>query len=515
MGEPAAPLTARQGQLTRPRQAVEQPKKNPPDDKADRNATAPQLGPAAEKPWSAALPLLPEIPAVTAGRGQPFQASAPLSGEATGAIAPGSAAEPDDPRQAEAEPGGKSRSRKRPDEPAVQKSPPSPAATGDAAQPRAAGPLPVPSPAISIDDGSPAASTDAKPRVAPPSVPSLREGGGTSRVPAPARPLAAAPEAASDPVSTTSAADSTTSEAPSDAPRGELAFALRLRPAPPPELAAASAEPPAPISSPVESGRAAGPSPPARVGPRSAAISSQPAGDSPTPPAVDPAGEASQPAERRDGNPESDRQPAAREKPRGAAPEALQEAPPPDSADRSAASAAAMVRPAAEAARAPETSAGRSAVTASSKEPVPLGGSTAVPAQARPAAARDIRLEVTGGDSRVEVRVVERSGDLRVDVRTPDARLAGELREGLPALTARLEQTGFRAEAWHPPAAVQGRSQLTELRAAAATESGGQEGRWGGRGGQNDPPQPKAKNTVGSRSKEDRQRFASLMGDLK
>jgi hypothetical protein len=133
---------------------------------------------------------------------------------------------------------------------------------------------------------------------------------------------------------------------------------------------------------------------------------------------------------------------------------------------------------------------------------------------AQPAAVRDIRLAVDSGDRRVDVHVTERSGDLHVDVRTPDARLASELREGLPALTARLEQSGFRAEAWHPPAAVQSRSPLAEVRAAAAPDGGGQEGRSRGRGGQNDQSQPKTKDASDAKSKEDRQRFASLMENL-
>jgi len=173
-----------------------------------------------------------------------------------------------------------------------------------------------------------------------------------------------------------------------------------------------------------------------------------------------------------------------------------------------------MVRPAPEVAHAPATAASRPAVAASPKEPVPATDSAAsLGAAGRPATVRDIRLEVAGADSRVEVRVVERSGDVHVDVRTPDSRLAAELRGGLPALTARLEQAGFRAEAWHPPAAVQGRSPVAAWRAAAVSENSGQEGRSGGRGGRDDP-QPKTKNAGGSRSKEDRQRFASLMGDL-
>ena len=64
---------------------------------------------------------------------------------------------------------------------------------------------------------------------------------------------------------------------------------------------------------------------------------------------------------------------------------------------------------------------------------------------------RDIRLELNSGDRRVEVRVAERGGEVHVAVRTPDSRLAGALRDDLPALSSRLEQTGLRTESWHTP----------------------------------------------------------------
>ena len=56
-------------------------------------------------------------------------------------------------------------------------------------------------------------------------------------------------------------------------------------------------------------------------------------------------------------------------------------------------------------------------------------------------------------EGRIQVHVAERAGEVHVAVHTPDANLAGALREDLPALTSRLEQTGFHAETWHGPAA--------------------------------------------------------------
>lgn len=64
---------------------------------------------------------------------------------------------------------------------------------------------------------------------------------------------------------------------------------------------------------------------------------------------------------------------------------------------------------------------------------------------------KDISLQVgQTPEQRVEVRIVERSGELRVAVRTPDADLAHGLRQGLSEVVGRLSESGFRTETWHP-----------------------------------------------------------------
>ncbi len=70
-------------------------------------------------------------------------------------------------------------------------------------------------------------------------------------------------------------------------------------------------------------------------------------------------------------------------------------------------------------------------------------------ALANPSVPRDIRLDLNSGGQRVEVHLAERGGDVHVAVRTPDTHLAGELRENLPSLSSRLEQSGFHSETWH------------------------------------------------------------------
>ena len=64
---------------------------------------------------------------------------------------------------------------------------------------------------------------------------------------------------------------------------------------------------------------------------------------------------------------------------------------------------------------------------------------------------KDISLQVAQpGDQKVEVRVVQQSGELRVAVRTGDSDLAHGLQQGLSDLVGRLQETGYRAEAWRP-----------------------------------------------------------------
>jgi hypothetical protein len=80
----------------------------------------------------------------------------------------------------------------------------------------------------------------------------------------------------------------------------------------------------------------------------------------------------------------------------------------------------------------------------------PPNGLTEAKTTPQTSPAREIQLQFHQGDQRLDVRLSERSGEMQVTVRTPDAQLAAALRAGLPALSARLEQTGFRAETWHP-----------------------------------------------------------------
>lgn len=73
---------------------------------------------------------------------------------------------------------------------------------------------------------------------------------------------------------------------------------------------------------------------------------------------------------------------------------------------------------------------------------------------AAPDSRHELSLLIPGrsaeGKNPVEVRVVERAGEVQVAVRTKDAQLAHVLREDLGQLVSRLESSGYRAETWHP-----------------------------------------------------------------
>jgi hypothetical protein len=104
--------------------------------------------------------------------------------------------------------------------------------------------------------------------------------------------------------------------------------------------------------------------------------------------------------------------------------------------------------------------------------------------------ARDIRLQVSG-EQRVDVRLTERAGEIQVAVRTPDTRLAGALRDELPALSARLELSGFRAETWHPDP-PRPETFLRSSQPHASLSEDRQTGQRGGRHHEESPPRQPA-----------------------
>jgi hypothetical protein len=132
--------------------------------------------------------------------------------------------------------------------------------------------------------------------------------------------------------------------------------------------------------------------------------------------------------------------------------------------------------------------------------------------------ARDIRLEIGSPDRKVEVRLVERAGDIHFAVRTPDGRLADGLREQLPQLSARLEQSGFRADEWRaaeagaPERRVHvdaGASGSADARQHGQPQDGRQDRREG------EPRAPRDGEPENPRNKEKGKAFAWLMESLR
>jgi len=81
------------------------------------------------------------------------------------------------------------------------------------------------------------------------------------------------------------------------------------------------------------------------------------------------------------------------------------------------------------------------------------------PATSNNAPVRDVRMQLTGSENqRVDVRVMDRGGELRVSVRADDPALVRSLRDNMDDLSTRLDQAHFRSEVWAPRAEAISRS---------------------------------------------------------
>jgi hypothetical protein len=262
-------------------------------------------------------------------------------------------------------------------------------------------------------------------------------------------------------------------EAASGAPVPEHpeAFALRLKPAErdaAPEHAAASLPRPAPRP---EAERAEGPAAKDSSAPEAPAIATH------AKPAAKPASNsASDDRDRRDRDDRAPERPVA---------------------DRAASAERVVERPAAEArGEAPQANPLRPAApeiaTAAAKadapaDPRPVKSSeppsAAAPVQdapdAKPAAkpAQEIALRVgAGADSKVEVRVSERAGEVYVSVRTPDSTLARAMRDDLGSRTGKLSQAGYETAAPTNDSSSFGRQQDRQQDASNSRQDGSPHG---------------------------------------
>jgi hypothetical protein len=169
----------------------------------------------------------------------------------------------------------------------------------------------------------------------------------------------------------------------------------------------------------------------------------------------------------------------------------------------------------------PPASSGAGVRTAAPETPAPAANpQTASPDEpAHTAAAHDIKLQVGGdGEQRVEVRISERGGDVFVAVRTPDSRLSGDLRQNLPALAARLEQSGFHATTWQPGASGV-RERIAEPQSGASGQDSQGQARQNGREQQRDRQEQKEKGAANpanaAQPNEPGRDFASLLSAIR
>jgi hypothetical protein len=169
----------------------------------------------------------------------------------------------------------------------------------------------------------------------------------------------------------------------------------------------------------------------------------------------------------------------------------------------------------------PPASSGAGVRTAAPETPAPAATPpTASPDEpAHAAAAHDIKLQVAGdGEQRVEVRISERGGDVFVAVRTPDSRLSGDLRQNLPALATRLEQSGFHATTWQPGASG-ARERIAEPQSGASGQDSEGQARQNGREQQRDRQEQKQKDAANpanaAQPNEPGRDFASLLSAIR
>jgi len=131
------------------------------------------------------------------------------------------------------------------------------------------------------------------------------------------------------------------------------------------------------------------------------------------------------------------------------------------------------------------------------------------------APAREIQVQVNRGEQRVDVRLTERSGEVLVAVRTPDTQLAGTLREDLPSLSSRLEQSGFRTETWHPAMnASENRFRSAESHSPGNSPEDSNRSRQGGQEQQQSPPRQPKSPALKAGNSSPRKEFAWIMSQL-
>ncbi len=106
-----------------------------------------------------------------------------------------------------------------------------------------------------------------------------------------------------------------------------------------------------------------------------------------------------------------------------------------------------------------------------------LEATSAVPAQP----IREISFRLAADSANVDVQVAQRAGKVQVAVRTTDQDLAKSLQTNLGELVGRLEDKGFRTEAWTPAAAQHQSAAVRDPSSSAHSQNqSDHSGTWGG-----------------------------------
>ena len=115
---------------------------------------------------------------------------------------------------------------------------------------------------------------------------------------------------------------------------------------------------------------------------------------------------------------------------------------------------------------------------------------------ARPA--QELSLSVSSDNNqKVELRLVDRAGEVHVSVRTPDEALARSMREDLGNLTAKLGQSGFSSEAYMPASGSS--SEMSGQRGSSENRDGSAGSQQGSRQSNSDPQQQSSQDGRGKR----------------
>ena len=86
---------------------------------------------------------------------------------------------------------------------------------------------------------------------------------------------------------------------------------------------------------------------------------------------------------------------------------------------------------------------------------------------------RSVHMQLVADDNRrVDVRLVDRGGELHVSVRSADINLAQNMQDHMPELTSRLEQQRFQAEVWMPNLHENSRAETTATRDFSSSANG-------------------------------------------